>query len=286
MSGSMVMQTHLTKIAGNFSAVAQLTTHKRWPARANPAVLAACMGAVSVLAVASLWYAWRPAAVRAERAPTSPGAANSGANVASNEKCGVCQLAAQYRCAACKTATYCSRACQKSHWHDHKHACSGRESKPGNGKRDVHLLLSMQTMMCLSATSQHSAALQSCGTVHRRAYKNNRPLAGLQSLYVEGSIHLRRQSFAEAKRVLMLAAVAGQRLLLRASVGNSPCPAPNSHSHDDVASMRRQASTPPELVVLTDCCIVVRASVPSTMEATLCIVCTDSDANPSAHSFH
>lgn len=43
--------------------------------------------------------------------------------------CDVCGKPASNRCAGCGSALYCSRACQKSAWRDHKSLCSILKSK-------------------------------------------------------------------------------------------------------------------------------------------------------------
>jgi hypothetical protein len=44
-----------------------------------------------------------------------------------------CRLGASNLCGGCRASAYCSEACQRAHWKDHKHECMARRDTRGDG---------------------------------------------------------------------------------------------------------------------------------------------------------
>jgi hypothetical protein len=146
--------------------------------------------------------------------PDSPAAATDAARgtpAASLKACAMCvkplSSGLPARCSGCKAAYYCSAACQKKHWPEHKTLCKASSAGASNGGAPAPETPAKAT--AAPATTVSSAA-------EAREPANGAPAAGLQGALVE---------------------------VLRQVRGVMQCsPSPHDSTHPDVAIQRADAA--------------------------------------------
>ena len=84
------------------------------------------------------------------------------------EKCRACEKTGTAKCARCESESYCSKACQKQHWPEHKAACFTKEER--EMQRKVAKETSVYCCSVCQVRRPNRSLLKTCALCRRVSY--------------------------------------------------------------------------------------------------------------------